>query len=844
MASKLAEKLGKPASIGADGTLTQATSVPGQAPAPDTSLTGTAGQAGLPQTPMMPGTAASLGASPDAAKMAGTPAAQAASVSRTTPTAPSSSIAEAVSGAGTETDPYKAAVRSPKTLQEADKGAAANAERVQTEDEAKRQARSAQLQQAYGDVGLSVANLINQAIPKDVVPGTVYEVKDLPGNLANAQPALAALAANPTDPKALSDAQKAIFEATGQSVSADQITSQYLSDVSGGQAVAGRTPDQIALSPDVLQQLGMTAEDLELIGITGDTSKLTVADISAAIKKANADANPLSDIAAVGQSEGGAIGRAAARDIDRSQGSEQLSTEIATSQLLDKATAGETISIGGQDYKIEDLLNDEKITSLVDEYLASPEGSPLRKQLDTQMPSLAKFANDNAAALATGRKAAEAVAGTVAKNQSGNQKIIDSLSTSLGMDGDAVRAELEGLVPELAERFGTDAGNLDKVGLFAALAKPQPGDIAGAAAFEKAKQLKAADPAAFKAFAQMTPDEVRATGVFSADSEEAAAGWADFIEAVQEQETIKNLPPEGLQSYFFGTGDLQSVWANAKAKMGAGDRSDMDRLAPFMDADKDGKLDDDAAVTERLKATAAQASPTDLVKGLAAGTKVTSGKKNTGGAGSAATGLASKVSSFLANDGKIDAKEIGSIDPATPADELSQLLKTTDWADSGVQSALSAKIQKSKDLAVDKAFDSWGLSGAVKDAVYDSMYNPDKVRDTEVTYSKNAAGVYDGNTKASGGARLPPLNNEQREQTSQAIASIDKMLADPKANQIANVSNLKRARDYLVKIAAAQPPAQKEKAATGLSASAGQAGKYLSEKLKGIPKGVNKAFGG
>lgn len=797
--SKLAQKFQAPTSLTPDGTTQQATTVVGQAPkpvTPDTSLAGTAGQAGLPQTPMMPGTAASLGASPDASKMAGTPAAQAASVSRAAPKAPTSTTADTPA----EPAEYKPAASTPKTLAEADKGAAANAERVQTEDQAKRQARSQQMQEAYGDIGLKVADLINLAIPKAVVPGTVYSVNELPGNLASAKPALDAYAANPADPKALSAAQQAIFNATGVFPPADSVKDQYMTDVSGGQAVANRTPDQIALTPDILQQIGISPEDAKLLGLPDDTSKLTVADISAALARAQAQgASSMSDLAAVAQTEGGATGRAAARDVNKAAASEELSTEIATNQVLDAVQEGQSLNIGGIDYKIEDLLNDEKITDLVDQYLASPEGSPLRKQLDAQMPSLAKFAQDNQAALKQGRAAAESTAGTVGKNQTANQAVRDKLATSLGMDDKAVRAELEGLVPELADQFSTEAGNLDKVGLFSVLSDPAKyGFSSGRAILDKAKQLKAADPEAFKAFAQMSPGEVQATGILSPDSEESAASWKDFIEAVNEQEQVRTLPPEDLQKYFFGTGDLKSVWNTSRAKMGAGDRADFDRLQPIMDANSDGKLDNEADINDRLKATAAQASPTDLVKQLGAGTKVTAGKKKVGGGASEATGLAKTVSGFLDNDGRVDASEVASLDPNTSALELEQLYATVDKGDVPARKALREKILKSKDVAVDRIFDSMGFEGPLKDAVYRATYGlgaPEQAA-TEKVYRN-------GQWEAAKTEDAVQLRTEkERLQATQALDALKKTLESPRIAETANVANLNRTKAYLERLLA------------------------------------------
>ncbi len=91
----------------------------------------------------------------------------------------------------------------------------------------------------------------------------------------------------------------------------------------------------------------------------------------------------------------------------------------------------------------------------------------MRKQLDTQMPSLGQYiqANQTALTAAIG-KVSEATAG-VKSAEASNAKLVNDLATKTGMTVDAIRKTFGDVVPGLGDEFTATKADPSKSGILA-----------------------------------------------------------------------------------------------------------------------------------------------------------------------------------------------------------------------------------------------------------------------------------------------------------------------------------------------------------------------------------------
>lgn len=537
---------------------------------PPTTLQGTASQAGLPANMSTPATAASLGASPDASKMAGTPNALAGAlgIGGGAPTpAPASGAA---AGGGT----------TPASLSAGDRTGAFTP-RESTDDTARIQ-KQQQLAQEFGSVGIRVESLVEGAVQaaKPAASAPLYAVSDaLNTALSSADPtaaaavktAMAALTADPGNQQKFIDAQKAL-QAAGLDAT-DPLTTYATASSAAQQAAAG-LEHQMFLDPATMQKIGITSQDLTDIGI--DPTKAgttTIAQLRDAIAARQAQAGPVAQEAAAAQSGFAGVGatRALNRDVAGAQSQAGYTSEAAVQQSLQQAQAGETISIGGTNYKIEDLLNSDNFTQLATSYLQAAPDSSLRKQLDSQMPSLSAYINANQTALTAAiGKVSESTAG-VKSAEAANTQLAQQLATTLGMTVDQVRKTFGDSVPGLGDQFTSTKADPSKNGVLSAAMNPSlwSADVnpTGASPVQLATAVQAlqkSDPAAYAAVSGMTPAQLAATGILGRTDDEKAK-FAQLQQQAADVAAHKNDTPQQKMQFLFGTANPSEVVSNLQA---------------------------------------------------------------------------------------------------------------------------------------------------------------------------------------------------------------------------------------------------------------------------------------
>lgn len=665
----------------------------------DTSLQGAAADTGLLTTPASPGGAASIGASPDAAKMAGTPAALKSSteIALAAPAAPA---------AGTQAQDQTAGLaKAERTQSITPKGQADPEQQARLE-------KQKQMQASFGDVGLKVNDLVEGAVQKAKAQATAAPATyalDMAGaskaagvDVGAAGPALQALAADPTNQALMVAAQQALA-AAGAPPSATTNPLSLLKAQTAQDVTAAAVANEVKLDPSTLASIGLTPDEMTQLGLTGDPASHTVAEVQAALAKLQTTADTGRAAREATTTGDAQTRRAASRDAAATQQGPEAAAERQTQEVLQKAQQGDTMEIGGQSYKLDDLLSDKGMTDLADRYLSSPEGSPMRAQVEQQMPTFAAFLKENGAALSKGQAAAGASAKGLQDVQAGNEQIKNTLKGKLqGVDLKELAA-LDPALKGLGEAYSKDATNLAEVPIVQMFTDPERYGVQGDPrdVLTKIKSFQALDPEATKTLLHLSPDEVKATGIFAAKDSEAAKAFQHFMDTAKERPALAKMDSKQMASYLFGADSMEDAWSAAVAKKEQGQGGDdFDRLSKHFDVDGDRQMDDPELITDRLRASATAGSLSDALKRGS----VQTGKAQIGGAATP-TGLA-KLLGKAYKTGSLDPKAVEALpndSSQVKPDELEKMAKGSSAYGPEVATKVASLRKDYGGKAVDKA---------------------------------------------------------------------------------------------------------------------------------------------
>lgn len=638
----------------------------------DATLQGVSGSAGTASTPSTPAAADSMGASPDAAKMAGTPAAQVGAQSfealrRGAPTAPAAAPRAPAQSANQPQSPVDSLAQAERTGAAQSKG--------QSEAESARTQHQARLTQAFGDVGLRVNSLVESAVSRAAASGSnagftyapdTIKKLGLTGSQATqdtAEAALQALAANPTDQAKLSIAQIALRDA-GFSGAADTATVLgLLGKQTGGQAAAGRVADVLTLTSDVRSKAGISDADLETLGISpADADKMTPDQFRERLELEASRNTGVADDAATAQSGllDAASARALGRDVRDDQRGAAYTAETQAGDVLEAAQAGEEIEIGGVQYKLSDLLADDKMTELADRYLAAPPGDALRTQIESQMPEFAAFLEANQDAVAATASKATATAGKLKETQDRNAQQMALVSNSMGPRINSLEVMRD--MGFDVEKFTVGRVDLSKVGIIHAITNHVDGQATGPAIAARMVELKKQDPASYEELKKLGPEELRQTGILAADGTEAVRNWSEFQQVIRDRAEIPNMSPADLSRKLFGVDSLtkahQNAWAQASL---GGDSTAWDKLHAVFDADADGQRDSDDQIAATIKKGVTDGATLDVFRKMAGGGGVQGAQTRVGTDVGKIGGIAAYLAPTATAGGNLDPGEIAKL---------------------------------------------------------------------------------------------------------------------------------------------------------------------------------------
>lgn len=374
--------------------------------------------AGLPAQPLTPAGIASIGGSPDQAKMAGTPAQKDAA------------LQESATG----------------TLQEAMRRKQARTAATGTEEAGKKKAEDLGGLRDFGDSAQKLIDAATSGVSGSVSSGAAYvsstasalgvgdpttgkqvdalfsQYKGLPANSPERTTKLAEIAT--AADLSIEGAEKALNNLAASTESQQKAV---------GSAAAAGIQDTASVS-DLITKGGLGYNTAQLAGLLGIDEKLVASmslsdfqkQITAMEQAEYSQADALRQQLA-SPATGPAEREAARQALQDMGGTGTAAAEQNVGNIEQAVAEGGTVDFGGQSYKVEDLLRDETISNIVTDFFTNPNtAATLRRE----QPEFAKWLDTNATTLS---KAVESLRGeskSVVATAQANKATVNSLGIS------------------------------------------------------------------------------------------------------------------------------------------------------------------------------------------------------------------------------------------------------------------------------------------------------------------------------------------------------------------------------------------------------------------------------
>lgn len=583
---------------------------------------------GQTQTPgvaaQSPEAAAAQGASPDAAKMAGTPASGGAAPGAGAPgQAPQPLSAGTAEGAGS----VQPRTPEPARLREVMRQEAA-VQQTATAAQADKQAEAKRMETQFGDLGHRVQTLVDRYLTPAAAPSTppvdpstgapavgmapaptTAPVLGILGDISKLTPeqqaAMQAIASSGGTPQTIADAKRAgIPDPFAYITNKDQVAAAM------GGVAAGLTPDKIMLDEKTIADLGQTPEQLAAsLGVPVEQlAGMSLEQMQRQMEtRLTAEFNSVRDAAtraidpALGPNE-----RAAARAELKQLGAAGVyATEADMHRLEQSIDSADEITFAGKSMSVAEVLDDEFMTGLVKNYVDSPADSDARKRLREDSPQLAAWIDQNESALREASLQLEGAATVYQEIQDSVTKTTQDITTFTGnqVTPEVASQLLELLVPGSTSGYLTEAVDLTQFPGLAALSDEAAITKAGMdpATFQKNfAAIANVSPEAAAALAKLSPAELQALGAGTRDDPK----FQNYVTYVQKWEQFEELDandPEQMMDYIFGpdssVASIEKMWATevAKARLGA-PSAWFKEASRVLDTDHDGVIDDASAL--------------------------------------------------------------------------------------------------------------------------------------------------------------------------------------------------------------------------------------------------------
>lgn len=506
----------------------------GMAQSSSEELQNLSGQAERPIAPSNPLESSVIGASPDVAKMAGTPA--------------------------QKTSALRVAIQQSKNLGDVNRTAQNRQQLTGAEQEAQQKGQTAKnLSGLNSRVQALTGSMLQTAQSGTTAQMTVDPTKlqaFAPEAQTEAQGLLQKLGTNQASNQDILRLNQLMGKTSiADQLNADQLKSNFLSaGTAAGQSLAQATADQISVNDidpttlgfadmnELASTLGIPPEELAGLSLKDlqDQSQKLFQEEFDKVNTLEARANDIN----LGPAE-----RAEARKELKDAGATGVrQSEAGIDKLADQVANADTVNFAGSDMKVQDVLSDEYLSGLAAHYVDSDPNDPFREELKASEPELAKWLDDNQEVLKQATADLDADVKTFSDLQFQNQKLKSSPDLP-DMDDGLMKA----ILPDWGE-LRADVYNIDEVPALKLMQDSSIPQVQRANVRNSFDQFNQAAPQLVGQLARLSPQQLDQLGAMSGSGNTKWQAVTSYLKDVSNVNGVTAEQPDTIGSFFLGAG--------------------------------------------------------------------------------------------------------------------------------------------------------------------------------------------------------------------------------------------------------------------------------------------------
>lgn len=271
-------------------------------------------------------------------------------------------------------------------------------------------------------------------------------------------------------------------------------------------------------------------------------------------------------------------------------------SETGIDKLADQVANADTINFAGEDLNVKDVLSDEYLSGLAAHYVDSDETDPFRAELKASEPELAKWLDDNQEVLKQATQSLDDGVKAFSDLQFQNQKL-KSFPDLPDLSDDVMKS----ILPDYGS-LRADAYNIDDVPALKYMqdvSVPQASRANVRSAFDV---FNTSTPQLTGQLAKLSPQQLDQLGATGGPGNTKWQAVTSYLKDVSNINSVNQDQPDTIASYIMGPGtsftDLVSMAKDAKLKQNMGMFGSNPLPTDFMEILRDG---DPQAITQYLK---------------------------------------------------------------------------------------------------------------------------------------------------------------------------------------------------------------------------------------------------
>jgi len=358
-------------------------------------------------------------------------------------------------------------------------------------------------------------------------------------------------------------------------LSADDLKANFLTQgQAAGQSLAGATADQMLVSDLDPTQLGFT-DNNELAAMLGiPPEELSGMNLKQLQDQAQTLFNDeFNKVGALEQQANdinlGPAERAEARKQLKDMGAVGVrKSENQIDKLADQVANSDVVSFAGEELKVKDVLSDEYLSGLAARYVDADENDPFIKELRESEPELSKWLDDNKEILKQATQDLDEDVKTFSDLQFQNQKL-KTFPDLPNLDDDMMKS----ILPDWGE-LRADAYNIDEVPALKMLQDSSIPQVTRANVRNSFDQFNASAPQLVGQLARLSPAQLDQLGASASPGNTKWQAVQSYLKDVSNINSVNADQPDTIASYILGSGktaaDLTKTSLGVKSRANSG----------------------------------------------------------------------------------------------------------------------------------------------------------------------------------------------------------------------------------------------------------------------------------